>query len=377
MTASLGEFQNLGKYLDEFIYFSGNLFLSPPTLFWPTVLRLSFPLAIMQHALRTIQQLEEHRVELSPKRASIALIIRVPGYSRPNLETWISDLPASAEPELLFIKRTVDKRDRWSGHIAVPGGRQDPGETDLETAVRETREEVGIDLDKDGFYVGALDQRPLKVSWGRRLALVLCPFVLVLNNPDAAMSPQWSEVATCFWYPFSRLFDESYSVHEHVTVGDRVKLSFLPSFLARFIRWQIGDMLFSAIEMHPDTIEPSPTDLPPAPPPPYKVWGVTLGVLVDLFEIIRPGVFPKAAFLPTMRAWDMRFVIYVISSFSRRSKMRQLAADLQQTGPRAGRLDLINKMLAGHFAYLQKGIVLTLLLRVVGLVYLIKKVRSG
>lgn len=330
----------------------------------------------MQHALRTIQNLEEHRVETSPKRACIALIIRVAGYSRPDLDTWISDLDPAAELELLFIKRTVDPRDRWSGHIAVPGGRQDSGETDIETAVREAKEEVGIDLEKDGFYVGALDQRPLKVSWGRRLALILCPFVFVLNNPDAPMSPQWSEVATCFWYPISRLFDEKYSVHEHVAVNDRVKLSFLPPFLAKFVRWQIGDMLFSAIEMHPDKIEPAPQDVPAPPPPPYRVWGVTLGVLVDLFEVMKPGVFPKSAFLPTMKAWDMRFVVYLLSLTSRRKKMRQLAKDLQQTGPRAGRLDLINKMLDGHFVYLQRGIVLTLLLRATVLVYLIKKVRS-
>lgn len=330
----------------------------------------------MQQALERIHGLEEIRVEGSPKRASIALIVRIPGYSQPDLESYIANMDKAAEPELLFIKRTVNKRDRWSGHIAVPGGRQDPGETDLQTAIRETKEEVGLDLEKNGFYVGALDQRQLKVSWGRRLAMILCPFVFVLNAPDAKLTPQWSEVATCFWYPISKLLDENTWVHKRVPVGDRVNLSQLPSPVSAFLRWQIGDMLFAAIELMPEAIEAAPGDIDPAPLPPYKVWGVTLGVLVDVFEILKPGSFPKSTFLPTMQPWDMRLVIYALGWLGRQRKTRKLVRELQQTGPSAGRLDLFNKMLNGHFAYLQQGIVLTLLLRLVAATYIIKRLRG-
>lgn len=37
-------------------------------------------------------------------------------------------------------------RDRWSGHVALPGGKLEAGETDLQAAVRECEEEVGISL---------------------------------------------------------------------------------------------------------------------------------------------------------------------------------------------------------------------------------------
>ena len=62
------------------------------------------------------------------------------------------------EPELLMIKRAEFERDPWSGHVACPGGRMDPTDPDLEfTAVRETREETGIDLARDGRVLGTLD----------------------------------------------------------------------------------------------------------------------------------------------------------------------------------------------------------------------------
>ena len=58
---------------------------------------------------------------------------------------------------LLLIRRAERAGDPWSGHMALPGGRQEPTEPDLfTTAVRETAEEVGLTLGRRNL-IGALD----------------------------------------------------------------------------------------------------------------------------------------------------------------------------------------------------------------------------
>ena len=39
--------------------------------------------------------------------------------------------PGEGGVEILFIHRAEDPRDPWSGHMAFPGGREDPGDADL------------------------------------------------------------------------------------------------------------------------------------------------------------------------------------------------------------------------------------------------------
>ena len=58
--------------------------------------------------------------------------------------------------ELLFIERSTKKDDPWSGQMAFPGGRASDNDQDsLATAVRETNEELGIDL-VDSLLLGRL-----------------------------------------------------------------------------------------------------------------------------------------------------------------------------------------------------------------------------
>ena len=48
---------------------------------------------------------------------------------------------------ILLIRRADRSGDPWSGHMALPGGRREPSDSDLAaTAIREVAEEVGIQL---------------------------------------------------------------------------------------------------------------------------------------------------------------------------------------------------------------------------------------
>jgi len=57
-------------------------------------------------------------------------------------------------PGLVFTERRGDLR-RHAGEVSFPGGRRDPGEELLETALREAEEEIGLPRDR-AEVVGAL-----------------------------------------------------------------------------------------------------------------------------------------------------------------------------------------------------------------------------
>lgn len=173
------------------------------------------PNAITLADVRRLMQLRPAGAEASRpgiSRAAVALILRA-GAS------------AASGVEILLIKRAERDDDPWSGHVALPGGRESPEDRSLQdTAIRETREETGLDLVQAGEMLGALDDLAPRSS---PRAIVVRPFVAILTI-DAPLVLS-DEVAAAFWVPLASLMASDAVTVSMVRVGgvDRQVSSFL------------------------------------------------------------------------------------------------------------------------------------------------------
>jgi len=131
------------------------------------------------------------------RRAAVAVVMR----------------PEGGSAEMLVIRRAVREGDPWSGHMAFPGGHSSPQDEDLvATAVRETHEEVGIDLVRDAELVGTLDELQA-VARRRPVDLIIRPHVFELRRRRPLRLDR-SEVDAALWVPLPHLAgEEARSVH--------------------------------------------------------------------------------------------------------------------------------------------------------------------
>jgi 8-oxo-dGTP pyrophosphatase MutT (NUDIX family) len=103
------------------------------------------------------------------------------------------------EPRVLLMKRIERAGDPWSGHISLPGGGYHASDASLlETAIRETREELGIDL-SSARLLGSLP--PLHPRAAGPFGIEVTPFVFATETaPDPVCGP---EALSAFWLPLS------------------------------------------------------------------------------------------------------------------------------------------------------------------------------
>lgn len=123
-------------------------------------------------------------------------------------------------PEVLLIRRSEHPSDPWSGHMAFPGGRRDEQDPDLvATAVRETREEVGLDLGAHGELLGRLDDEIPGSARGLETRLVVRPFVWVVREVPTLV-PCSVEVDEIHWAPIAPMMRGERQAHfEYVWKG--------------------------------------------------------------------------------------------------------------------------------------------------------------
>jgi 8-oxo-dGTP pyrophosphatase MutT (NUDIX family) len=131
--------------------------------------------------------------------------------------------------------------------VALPGGRFDPADATLQdTAVRETREETGIDLAADGLVLGTLDE--LRPRTPTLPPIIVTPYVAIVR-PDVTIETS-DEVAVAFWVTLESLADPATAMDAEVT--------------ARGNTWRVPSYQVSG----------------------YTVWGMTERILRNLLTLI-------------------------------------------------------------------------------------------
>jgi 8-oxo-dGTP pyrophosphatase MutT (NUDIX family) len=183
--------------------------------------------ALARHAPRVLD---------ARRRAAVAMVL----HERPS------------GTDVLFIERARHPTDPWSGHMAFPGGRVDPGDRGAQAAAeRETREEVGVDL-ADAEALGRLDD--LRAGIPLVAPLILSAFVYRVDERPQ-LSPN-HEVESAFWVPVATLLDP-----------------------ARHVGWRWGPTRVPGILVgEPDR---------------HVVWGLTYQLLDGFFRLVGrplPGV---------------------------------------------------------------------------------------
>lgn len=183
-------------------------------------------IARLAQALNTRTCIEEH--DESARRAGVAILIR---------------LGLNGEPELFFIQRAVYEADPWSGQIAFPGGRSEPGDETLrDTAIRETLEETRIDLREHGEILGTLDD--LRPSTRPLPRVVVRPYVFLTGD---APEPEIShEVSACFWVPLSVLLDRSVWKDTTVLAGGE-EMSRVAFHHEGYVIWGMTERILSGL----------------------------------------------------------------------------------------------------------------------------------
>ena len=106
-------------------------------------------------------------------------------------------ISCSGEAALILTKRSAKLKDH-AAQWALPGGRIDQGESQLEAALREQSEEVGLQM-TESAYLGALD------DYSTRSGYTITPLVFWSGADETTLVANPDEVASIHSIPFSEL----------------------------------------------------------------------------------------------------------------------------------------------------------------------------
>ena len=146
---------------------------------------------------------------------------------------------------LLLIRRAERLGDPWSGHMALPGGRREPQDRNLlATSIRETVEEVGIELtpaELAGSLEDVIPRTPVLPP------IAVRPYVFLRDSrPDVTLNP---EVTSTSWVPLAHLLrpDTHHLVRLEVSGNSRLVQAYE---LSDGIVWGMTERILTQLLKH-------------------------------------------------------------------------------------------------------------------------------
>ena len=169
--------------------------------------------------------------------------------------------PRGGEDHMVFMRRT-ETVAHHKGQISLPGGAQDPADADLvQTALRETWEELGVDPAAIEV-VGRLRDIFARIS-GFLITPVIARLKPGYSAQDLTFTPNEDEVAEVIEVPMSALFDDSIHHTKPYTAPDGLQYD--------IHYYQYG---------------------------PYEIWGATGRILYEFLKGQRLGIADEAPLIP-------------------------------------------------------------------------------
>ena len=180
--------------------------------------------------------------------------------------------------------------------------------------------------------------------------MVLCPYVFLITGKSLPqLNPQPTEVAAIHWVPLRAMLAPSQRTHELVDVSSRFSRQ-SGLVVRKLLRVLLGQMMFSAVELIPSEslfassipgfipgasrerpfsgLAQGAFGIPSSSAPTGQrllLWGLTLGVLADLLDMLPPHNAVKLWRYPTFTAPDVRLLIYVMTRSLRKNNARDLS----------------------------------------------------
>lgn len=180
--------------------------------------------------------------------------------------------------EILFLQRVINEKDRFSGHICLPGGKCDENENDFDAVLREINEEIGINFLENKKNIKYIGKSPLNIVhayYKNKLYCVSIHFFISFTHLDIKIN--LNEIQNYKWIQFKDFLyvdQNKFKILENkIDALDYLKF-FTNSEKIKEIKKYFKSSLYMSLDIGMNN----------------NLWGLSLAIMYHFLGIIKKGV---------------------------------------------------------------------------------------